>query len=79
MPVGFGLQGDGIKNIGGPLSVMAHLKKRIVQVTSETNSLTHALIIAIAKATKDPNYKAYRQGRKIYQSRPATGGNRYQP
>ena len=33
---------------------------------SETNSLAHALIIAVAKATKDPNYKAYIQGRKIY-------------
>ena len=66
MPVGFGRHGNRIKTMGRPISVMAHLKKSIVQVTSETNCLTHALIIAIAKATKDPNYKAYRQGRKIY-------------
>ena len=45
---------------------MAHLKRSIVQVTSETNCLAHALIIAVARATKDPNYAAYRKGRKIY-------------
>ena len=28
--------------------------------------MAHALIIAIAKLTNDPNYKAYIQGRKIY-------------
>ena len=66
MPVGFGQRGDGIKTMGRPISVMAHLKKSIVQVKSETNCLAHALVIAIAKATKDPNYKAYMQGRKIY-------------
>ena len=45
---------------------MAHLKKSIVQVKSETNCLADALIIAIAKVTNDPNYAAYRKGRKIY-------------
>ena len=52
--------------MGRSISVMAHLKKSIVQVKSETNCLAQDLIIANAKATKDPNYKAYRQGRKIY-------------
>ena len=45
---------------------MAHLKKRILQVKAEMNCLAHALIIAITKLTKDRNYKAYIQGRKIY-------------
>ena len=66
MPVGFGRHGYGIKTIGRPISVMAHLKKSIVQVKSETNCLSHALIIAIAKVTEDPNYKAYMPERKIY-------------
>ena len=66
MPVGFGLRGDGIKTMGRPLSIMAHLKKCIVQVRTETNCLAHALIITIAKPTNNSNYKAYRQGRKIY-------------
>ena len=64
MPVGFGYRG--IKIMGRPISVLAHLKKSIVQVKAETKCLAHALIIAIAKVTKDPNYKAYMQGRKIY-------------
>jgi hypothetical protein len=62
MPVGFGRS---VKTKGRPLSVMAHLKKSIVEVKAETNCLAHALIIAVAKVTNDPNYKAYIQGRKI--------------
>ena len=46
MPVGFGI--GGIKTMGRPLSVTAHLKKSIVQVNAETNCLAHALLIAIA-------------------------------
>ena len=57
---------DGIKPMGRPLSVMAHLKKSIIEVKTETNSLTHALIIAITKLNNDPDYKAYSKGRKIY-------------
>jgi hypothetical protein len=45
---------------------MAHLKRNIIEVKAETNCLAHAIIIAIARITKDPNYKAYRQGRKIH-------------
>jgi hypothetical protein len=62
MPVGFG---GGVKTKGRPLTVMAHLKKSIVEVTAAENCLAHALIIAIARLTNDSNYKAYRQGRKI--------------
>ena len=58
MPIGFALRGDGIKTMGRPISVMAHLKKSIVQVNTETNCLTHALLIVIVKLTYDPNYKA---------------------
>jgi hypothetical protein len=45
MPVGFG----GVKTKGRPLEVMAHLKKSIIEVKTETNCLAHALIIAIPK------------------------------
>ena len=64
MPAGFGCAG--IKTMGRPISVLARLMKSIVQIKAETNCLAHALIIAIAKVTKDPNYKSYMQGRKIY-------------
>ena len=36
-----------------------------MKVKSETNCLAHELIIAIAKITDDPNYKSYRDGRKL--------------
>jgi hypothetical protein len=44
---------------------MAQLKSSIVEVKAENNCLAHALIVAIARGTNDPNYKAYIQGRKI--------------
>jgi len=59
MPVGFG---RAVKTRGRPLSVLAHLKKSIVKVKSETNCLAHAIVIAIAKITNDPNYTSYRKG-----------------
>jgi len=65
MPVGFGK--SAIKNTGRLLSVMAHLKTSIVEVEAEENCLAHALVISIAKVENDPNYKAYRKGRKIRQ------------
>jgi hypothetical protein len=34
---------------------MAHMKNIIIKVKAETNFLAHALIIAVAKATIDPN------------------------
>ena len=36
-----------------------------MKVKAERNCLAHALVIAIAKITNDPNYKSYRDGRKI--------------
>jgi len=62
MPGGFGRS---IKTNVRPLDTLSHLKKSIVRVKSETNCLAHALIIAIAKITKEPNYKSYRDGRKL--------------
>ena len=61
MPVGFGR----VKSKGRPLSVMAHLKRSIIEVKAGTNCLAHDLIIAIARLTNDPNYKAYLQGPRI--------------
>jgi len=63
MPVWFGKHA--ITSRDRPLSVMAHLKRSIVELKAEENCLAHALVIAIAKVHKDPNYKAYIQGRKI--------------
>jgi len=37
---------------------MAHVKHSIIEFKTETDCLAHALIIAIARLTKDPNYKA---------------------
>ena len=53
MSVGFGF--SGVKTLGRSISIIAHLKKSIVQVKTETNCLANALIIAIAKLTNDPN------------------------
>jgi len=63
------MPGDFAKNLlkirGRTVSVMAHLKRTIVEVKAKENSLACALVIAIAKVENDPNYMAYRQGRKI--------------
>ena len=64
MPVGFGKRA--IKSKGSPLSVMAHLKRSLVEVKAIENCLAHALIIAIAEAENDPVYKAYRQGKRYF-------------
>jgi len=63
MPAGFGK--TAVKAKGRPLSVMAHVKHSIIHVKAETNCLAHALITAIARLTKDPNYNSYRRGCKI--------------
>ena len=62
MPVGFvrGMKGKGL-----PLSVMAQLKRILVEVNAEGNCLGHALMIAKAKLENFPNYKAYRECRKL--------------
>jgi hypothetical protein len=44
---------------------MAQLKRSILEAKAEENCLAHALVIAIAKLTKDPDYPAYRKERKI--------------
>ena len=36
-----------------------------MEVKAEENCLAHALVTAIAKVDKDPNFKAHIQGRKI--------------
>jgi hypothetical protein len=54
-PVAFGRF---VKTKGRPISVMAVIKTSIIEVKAETNCLAHALIIAIAIATNDPNYIA---------------------
>jgi len=56
MPVGFG---HGVKSKGRPLSVMAHLKRNIIEIKDETNCLAHVLIIAVVRITNDPNYTSY--------------------
>jgi hypothetical protein len=64
MPIGNG--GDGIEAKSRTVANMAHLKKRIVQFKAENNFLAYALVIAIAKLTNDPDYKAFIHGRKIH-------------
>ena len=56
MPLGFG---RGIKTKGRSLTALAHLKKFIVKVKSEINSLAHSLN-TIAIISNYPNYKSYR-------------------
>jgi len=63
MPGGFGKWA--CKSVVRPLSIMAHLKKGIVEVKTEENCLAHALVIAVAKVENYPNYKSYINGWKI--------------
>jgi hypothetical protein len=37
----------------------------ITELKIEENFLAHALVIAVTKVTKDPDFQAYRKGRKI--------------
>jgi len=46
---------------------MVRLKRSIIEVKAKSDCLAHALIIAVAIITKDPNYKSYIQGFKIRQ------------
>jgi hypothetical protein len=61
MPVGF----ERVKTKGRPVDIMAHMKRIIIEVKAKENCLAHALVIAIAKATNDPNYNSYRRGYKL--------------
>ena len=62
MPVGFEKV---MKNKGRPLDVLAYVKTSIVKVKAATDCVAHALVIAIAKITNDPNCKSYRDVWKI--------------
>jgi hypothetical protein len=64
MPVGFGRR-DALKTVGRPNSVMAHLKRSIIEVKAADNCLAHALLIAIARVNNDSKYNSYRKGDKI--------------
>ena len=59
MPIGFGRVT--VKTKGRQLAVMAHLKRSVIDVRAEENCLAHALVIAIARLEKDPNYNSYRR------------------
>ena len=61
MPIGHGR----IATKGRPIEKIVHLKRSIVEVKAEENCLAHALIISIAKLTKDSDYNAFRKGYKI--------------
>jgi hypothetical protein len=63
MPVGFD---KAETSKGRSLSTMAHLKQSIVEVKARENCLAHALVIAVSRLTKDPDYQAYRKGYKVY-------------
>jgi len=64
MPVGFG---KSVRSKCRPLAEMVHLKRSIIEVKAKSECLAHALIIAIARITKDPIFIAYRRGYKILQ------------
>jgi NADH:ubiquinone oxidoreductase subunit K len=55
MPVGFGKRA--IKSRGRPLSVMAHLKRSVLEVKAAENCLALAIIIAIQKWKMTQNIK----------------------
>ena len=45
---------------------MAHLKCSIIEINAETNCLAHALIIAVARITNNPNDTSYRRVLRIF-------------
>jgi len=63
MPIDFGKRA--IKSRGRQPSVMAHLKKSIVELQAEETCLAHALIIAISRLEIDLNYNSYRRSYRI--------------
>jgi hypothetical protein len=63
MPVGYG--GAEITAKGKPLETIVHLKRSFIKVEAKNNCLAHALVIAIARLTNNPNYKAHRTRYKI--------------
>ena len=67
MPVVFGRKS--VRSNGRPLDEMVHFKRSVIEVKAKSDCMAHALIIAIARITKDPNFIAYRRGYKILQKR----------
>ena len=64
MPAGYGKRA--IKGMGRRLSVMAYLKKSIVEVKAEENCLALALLTAIARVENDANHKRIvKEGRYV--------------
>ena len=63
MPVGFDRTAQ--RSNGRTVVNLAHLKRSVIEVKAENNCLAHALILAIARLEKDPNYQLYRKGNKI--------------
>jgi len=57
--------GRGIKTRGRLVFALAYLKKCIVNGNSEYYCLAHELNIAIGRITNDPDYKSYRDRRKL--------------
>jgi hypothetical protein len=60
MPVGFGRTQT---PRGRSLLAMAHIKRSVVQIRAERDGLAHALVVAIARVTDDPEYRKYSDGR----------------
>jgi len=54
MPVCFGSTAQRSK--GRTVANLAHLKRSVIEVKAENKCLAHALIVAIARLEKDPNY-----------------------
>jgi hypothetical protein len=63
MPVGFGQLA--LKTMGRPISVVAHLKRIIVEVKAADSCLAHALLISKSRVNIDPKYESNRHGYKI--------------
>ena len=64
MPVGFGR--TALRTEGRQLANLAHLKRSIIEVRAEHNCLAHALLIAIARIDRHPNYQSFCKGNKIH-------------
>jgi predicted Zn-dependent protease len=60
MPVVFGRTQT---PLGSSLLAMARIKRSVVQIRAERDCLAHALVVAIARVTNDPEYRKYSDGR----------------
>jgi hypothetical protein len=60
MPVGFGRTQT---PRGRSRSAIARIKRSVVQIRAERDCLAHALVVAIARVTNDPEYRKYSDGR----------------